>query len=232
MDSKFTDAMNYLTAPTDSFWKWDERGAVVIWLNGSTIAFRDELAVVVARLSPKLPSFDGILLLIAATRAYWSEDSLALKLRLKEFEKNFSSGSSPFFSELFERLDTIRELPDELILRWTRRLNLPQIVFEMQAPAIVNSDVATVVYEILAQRLIGTNTSLSELGYRRQQSANSLFRDLKPLKIGLARITKQALLLRQQTGLDTEPEPAARIRCRPACQPIGHSKLASAVGDR
>ena len=79
MDSDLNAAMRYLSSPAGSFWKWDDKGEVVVWTDGSTIAFREELAAILGRLEPQgLPQIDAVMLLVAATRGYWSERSRSL----------------------------------------------------------------------------------------------------------------------------------------------------------
>ena len=83
MDSDLNAAMRYLSSPAGSFWKWDDKGEVVVWTDGSTIAFREELAAILGRLEPQgLPQIDAVMLLVAATRGYWSERSRSLKDQL------------------------------------------------------------------------------------------------------------------------------------------------------
>ena len=36
-------AINYLRAPANGFWRWAEGGQVLVWHDGSTIAFREEI---------------------------------------------------------------------------------------------------------------------------------------------------------------------------------------------
>src|SRR5437762_1142119 len=93
MDETLQAAMKYLSAPAGSFWRWADDGRVIVWTHGATVAFREEVAAVLAQLKLRgLPSLDAVLLLIAATRAYWKQDSEALRARVANATTH--SGSS------------------------------------------------------------------------------------------------------------------------------------------
>src|SRR5215475_13523391 len=62
-------AIDYLRAPANGIWRWAENGAVLIWSDGSTIAFREEVVQIIEWLAPNgLPSFGAIVFLLAACR--------------------------------------------------------------------------------------------------------------------------------------------------------------------
>ena len=62
-------AIGYLRSPANGLWRWAENGAVLVWRDGATIAFREEILRVLEWLAPNgLPSFGAIALLLAACR--------------------------------------------------------------------------------------------------------------------------------------------------------------------
>src|SRR5262249_28153413 len=62
-------AIDYLRAPPSGLWRWADEGTVVVWHDGSTIAFREELVPMLEWLRPQgLPSFGLLILLLAALR--------------------------------------------------------------------------------------------------------------------------------------------------------------------
>ena len=62
-------AIDYLRAPANGLWHWAENGAVLVWHDGSTIAFREEIAQIIEWLAPNgLPSFGTVVFLLAACR--------------------------------------------------------------------------------------------------------------------------------------------------------------------
>jgi len=81
-------ARKYLTPDAESFWEWSDDGKTVVWTggwtitvgnqanSGSTITFVEELHALLGRfLVTGLPPFDSFLLIIAATRASFKEES-------------------------------------------------------------------------------------------------------------------------------------------------------------
>ena len=75
MSDVSTKAARYLTPPDGAFWRWSDDGDVIEWSNGPTIAFRSEVAAVLARLTPHgLPAMELVVLLLAACRDTWGED--------------------------------------------------------------------------------------------------------------------------------------------------------------
>ncbi len=44
------DFCDYFAAPANSYWQWQEQGSVIAWSDGTTIAFRGELKVVLERI--------------------------------------------------------------------------------------------------------------------------------------------------------------------------------------
>lgn len=209
MDDDYKTALAYLLAPAkDSFWKWDLDSEVVVWSNGSTITFRDELAVVLEKLSGQgLPAIDSVLLLIAATRAYWAEDSLALQHQIRSRASQLGDqGMSHEWSELFNHLDVVHELPEEMIRTPEAKANLAVTVFEA-APRVLGALPARIVCNILTRRT--TKTPLLSASLNARSSSASLPHELWPLRRGLEGVTKDTLRLRKQTGLDIEPKAAA-----------------------
>src|SRR5262245_39736163 len=62
-------AVEYLRAPANGLWRWAESGSVLVWRDGSTVAFREEVIQILEWLAPNgLPSFGAIVFLLAACR--------------------------------------------------------------------------------------------------------------------------------------------------------------------
>src|SRR5258708_1714250 len=62
-------ALEYLRVPAGGLWHWAENGAVLVWRDGGTVAFREEIIQVLESLAPNgLPSFGAIVFLLAACR--------------------------------------------------------------------------------------------------------------------------------------------------------------------
>src|SRR5205085_2526686 len=59
----------YLLAPVQGLWRWAEDGSVIVWQDGSTIAFREEIRPILEWLAPNgLPPFGAVVLMLAACR--------------------------------------------------------------------------------------------------------------------------------------------------------------------
>src|SRR6185295_3201779 len=61
--------IEYLRAPADAEWRWADNASAIVWRDGSTIAFREEISQILEWLAPNgLPPFGSIVHLLAATR--------------------------------------------------------------------------------------------------------------------------------------------------------------------
>ncbi|MEW6158745.1 MAG: hypothetical protein AB1813_15070 [Verrucomicrobiota bacterium] len=62
-------AIHYLRAPAHGIWRWADGGDVLVWHNGQTIAFRQEIVPLLEWLAPNgLPPFGALVFLLAACR--------------------------------------------------------------------------------------------------------------------------------------------------------------------
>src|SRR5262245_34643227 len=65
----------YQSVPADP-WRWADDGGVIVWADGSTVAFREELCEILARMpSAGLPPFRLIVLILAACRGKFPPSS-------------------------------------------------------------------------------------------------------------------------------------------------------------
>ena len=212
MESDYAEALRYLSSPAGSFWRWSDEGKIVEWTNGSTMAFREELTIMLERLAPRgLPPFDAVLLLVAATREYWAEDSVPLQRRMRAAEVgnrdlvSADESGQNLCTILFPSLQVIHDLPDSLIRSVESKADLASIVFEY-APMAVGPAIAKVVVDILGSKLNNSLPSLRKLRGGRVQTTKSLVTSLWPMYRGLKGISKESLELRRRTGLDCLPE--------------------------
>ncbi|MEJ1971136.1 MAG: hypothetical protein WDM96_00990 [Lacunisphaera sp.] len=62
-------ALQYLRVAPGAPWRWEEDGRVLVWSEGTTFAFREEVNAVIDRLAPRgLPPFAAVAVLLAACR--------------------------------------------------------------------------------------------------------------------------------------------------------------------
>ncbi len=65
---------NYFRPDGNTFWDWNATGDALIWWNGETLSFYQEIDLVIRRLQPHgLPRFEEILLVLSACRKNWPE---------------------------------------------------------------------------------------------------------------------------------------------------------------
>ena len=65
-------ARPYVEPPDPGYWCWANDGRVVTWLDGTTIAFREEIVEILGELAPVgLPPFGPLVLLFAMCRERW-----------------------------------------------------------------------------------------------------------------------------------------------------------------
>jgi MoxR-vWA-beta-propeller ternary system domain bpX1/MoxR-vWA-beta-propeller ternary system domain bpX0 len=206
-------ARNYLTPPPSTFWRWRESGQVITWVDGRTIAFRAELEQVLRRLARPagaaeegLPPLGSVVLLLAATRAGWSEGagpSLLSGLLSRAGGQNWKAGLVQVVREGLERVTgleaTLRSIP-------AARTELSAFVFEGSSPR-TSGAVAAEVVRLLDQGL-PENVFDPVEQTTHWETPTVFWYELRCLHHGLSRFDPNALALRQQTGLEELPQPA------------------------
>lgn len=189
---------DYLIPPPNSFWRWGEEGKVVMWVDGPTIAFREELAIILTELSPGgLPDLSSLLLLIAATRDGWDAHRSAIETLRKEL-------ALPI--ELVDGLAAIQKIEKLHRSRPEAKAFLASVVFELNRDFVspeLAGRIARQVYEPLPE------TIFAPVGARASGSTELLTAfSLSSLLEGLPRLAHVDLLLRKETGLDAVPDQA------------------------
>ncbi|MGA2258796.1 MAG: hypothetical protein ABSG53_29365, partial [Thermoguttaceae bacterium] len=124
-------ARRYLAPFASSSWRWDDGGEVITWIDGPTIAFRAELEGVVARLAPHgLPPFSAVVLLLAACRDGWREESNRLSTLAGLVATLQRSEFPEWLGKLFLELDAVHAMPAELRTTPSAKAELAEMVFE------------------------------------------------------------------------------------------------------
>ena len=63
------ERLSYFVPSPSSPWQWTRDGSVIVWYDGSTVAFREEVESILHELAADgLPSFGGIVLILAALK--------------------------------------------------------------------------------------------------------------------------------------------------------------------
>ena len=215
-------AIAYLAPSVDSFWRWSDDGQVLTWIDGKTIAFREEVEAVLARLAPGgLPPLGGVALLLAACRDGWEESGwretvVGYAGVFERWQAGLSSPKSPpAFRHVFQRiaahvsaitegLDAVNRLRPELRQGAAAKAVLAELVFEPAEKALPPEQAAAVV------RVLSDGVSPESLrpALSDKEPLAVFAEDVDCLRVGLPRVNEQALELRARTGLDQPVQPA------------------------
>ncbi|KAF0239789.1 MAG: hypothetical protein FD180_5174, partial [Planctomycetota bacterium] len=202
-------ARAYLTPPALAFWKWTDNGRVAVWTDGSTIAFREEVAYALGKLAPGgLPPFGALVLLISACRPLWKEAGRpAIEAHVAALEKVGSlDGRFPpaWLKDVLDALDRVNSLRIELRTGADAKALIAAVVFdgaEGRGSAEEGEAIVRAVSDGAFADTRESETISKWLVFR-------FLQDLAVLRQGLARVTNEALELRMRTGLDRLPSAA------------------------
>jgi hypothetical protein len=218
------DVLAYLTPRREAFWNWAGPPMAVAWRDGRTIAFRQELAAVLAHLAPDgLPPFGAVLMVLAACRDNWPAADNARQLAAGYeggFEQDLAGVTRPAglvislvvpasvrseLAGIAEDLDRVAALPAELRTSVAAKCSIVETVFEgLDRP--VPPHVAQAVARTVADAL--DPDALRGVPPGADDSFRQLAAELEALQVGLGRIDAERLRLRLQTGLDQGVSPA------------------------
>ena len=229
-------AIQYLHSLPHVPWKWAEGGAVLVWRDGSTIGFREEIVQILEWLAPNgLPPFGAIVFLLAACRGKVCEvadvvDSPgpfaqpvkdpvlhAARHRLKHQ-----------ISTVLDELRRVTLLPEEIRSGIKARCILAEAVFE-PAKAERHVDAASVLRG-LREMINGAEPATLEL----PGPKDVCIRQLHIVAEGLKLHTTESLALRMRTGLDAlpkeiDPELPAAERARRLIEELSNDREIGAV---
>jgi hypothetical protein len=203
-------AIQYLRASAGGLWRWSENGSVLVWRDGSTIAFREEIVQIIEWLAPNgLPPFGAIVFLLAAckNKIPASTDLVeqpyqnpvpqmaGMMMAINKHHQETLAKAGSFLSEQFQRLAVF---PPEIIAGSKAKCVLAEAVFET-----AKKQRHVEAREILA----GLRTPLSDddlLGSGRTDP-QVMLAHASLVADGLKRHSAESLALRLKTGLDSLP---------------------------
>ncbi|MCA9075771.1 MAG: hypothetical protein KDA93_12105 [Planctomycetaceae bacterium] len=192
----------YLTPSEDSFWRWSEGMKAAEWLDGTTIAFPEEIVEILNRLrSDRLPSFELILLLVAACRNNWREGDRDVARLLKRLVSFPTPMINIWSEEVVNRLHQMNELPGPLRETTAAKAELASIVFE-HFPQGLEAISSEAVVSAWNEGLAFHNDADVTI---RKWSGTTLMVALRAMADGLGRVDAESLALRLRTGLDSMP---------------------------
>jgi hypothetical protein len=204
-------AIQYLRAPADGLWRWAENGAVVVWRDGSTVAFREEIVQILEWLAPNgLPSFGAIVFLLAACRGKMPGAADIVTISNRPLPPYAGKDAALLLSarqQLKAQLDAAlaelakaSQLSSELNSGLKAKCILAEAVFE---PAKVERHVeARAVLRGMQEPLSDADLLDSE----RTAVSGNYIRQIHILSEGLKPHTSDSLSLRLRTGLDALPK--------------------------
>ncbi len=203
-------ALGYLRAPADGLWRWSDGGTVLVWRDGATIAFREEVLGILEWLAPHgLPPFDALVLLLAAVRGKVptadqtlppaSNTELPAELGGKVNLLLLARQRQQQLTEpALDQLRRLHQLPPELQASLKAKCILAEAVFESARP-IPYADAHAI--------LRGASDPIAEAELNLPfGNANGLVRELQMLAVGLRPHSVESLTLRLRTGLDALPK--------------------------
>lgn len=206
------DERDYLLPYVGSFWRWRDRGDVIEWADGPTIAFRGEVLAILRRLEPQgLPPFGSVVLLLAAMRDNWQELTAGPWIMtgmlgtLPNVDGPFGWQARAVLGRVLGNLDRVSLVDAELRRPLSAKATICEIVFEGLEDR-TSPQTAEAIVDQLDQGL-----GEEDLGRRRipqTRGHDELLRELRCLDLGLEHFDPATLRLRLQTGLDHLPEPA------------------------
>jgi hypothetical protein len=215
-------SIRYLLPPRGSFWRWIDDGAGLGWDKGETIAFREEILVVLRRLADTgagLPPLAAIVLLLAATRDNWTTAGTRLITHAENLAESGGGDTSSAVGvtlravghrlvddtrQVFDKLQVIADLSPELRRAPSAKANLADIVFTLETRSTA-FDAAAVLGELESNPDPATADSavlFSNIALR------ELVDTLDALRSGLAGLDAAQIEMRLKTGLDTSVKPA------------------------
>lgn len=196
-------ASSYLRTLRNAPWRWEENGRVLVWKDGTTIAFREEIQLILERMAlTGVPPFPIVVCLLAACRDRY--------LEVPSIEPA-SPGGADLKRTLtlrarqlaLQQLKEIGRLPADLIGNPKGKALLVQIVLESQACVHVVDP---------SGLLRGFELGLSdhELNAPEDRFLN-VDQVVHSLSQALSRHTPETLRERLRTGLDTLPAAAPAL---------------------
>ena len=135
----------YFHQARNGFFRWDDDGQVLVWDNGLTISFREELTTVLQKLAAqgRLPPLNAVATLLSACQSNWPEARWFLSLladdvadvSLREICDCSPAWDTSSARQLRNELDRIHAIEHELRSSTDARCELAAMVFESCTPS-------------------------------------------------------------------------------------------------
>lgn len=204
-------ALDYLRAPANGLWHWAENGAVLVWRDGGTIAFREEVIQLIEWLAPNgLPPFGALVFLLAACRGKFPN--------VADIVKESGEPLSPSMGKDAGLLVAARkQLKAQLEAAISQLARVPQLATDLNSGIKAKRLLAEAVFEpARAERHVEARVILR--GIREPMIdpdlaapevvglSGNYVRQIHIVAEGLKPHTAESLTLRLRTGLDALPK--------------------------
>ena len=205
-------ALRYLRAPANGCWRWADAGTVLVWHDGTTVAFREEIALILEVLAPQgLPPFDALALLLAACKGKFQDPAKAFRAMPATLAPDTRTGAGPAQPSQMEGdvhpelvlagLRQLEQLPPEVIGHVCGKAVLAHAVFE--TAAIGHRVDPSAVLENIRQPFSDAELN----GASDNFAVTQHLRHLEAISLALKAHTAESLVLRLRTGLDALLKP-------------------------
>jgi MoxR-vWA-beta-propeller ternary system domain bpX0/MoxR-vWA-beta-propeller ternary system domain bpX1 len=208
------ERLSYFATPLSSPWQWTADGRVLVWYDGSTIAFREEVEGILRYLSAGgLPSFTSVVLVLAALKGKTPDGSWMLGPALLESVATEASELQELRMRTAIRIE--KALDDYADVATLSHHDVPalrtakgkavliEVLLETE-PRICTPDEA----KTLLADLSGGATEGEGWAKRSRWTPSRLLNDVETLARGWKRFDAARFELRLRTGLDELPRPA------------------------
>lgn len=198
--------INYFRAPKDHFWHWTDNGTVIVWQNGNTICYREDLFSILQQLNSGLPPLSPLLLLLTAcARPLHVQVKFILMREVKEFTGNDENSSlHKTLDDALKFLDIVAELPANLRTS-QKRVHLIYELFAGTSFTFDNSQLRNAMLELNSGILDNNVFHL----FSEKISEGDFLNCLLYFCTALQRYpTLQSLTVKLRTGLDKIPNAA------------------------
>jgi hypothetical protein len=228
MADLFEQARAYYQSAASDPWRWADDASVLVWADGATIAFREELAEILDGLaSDGLPPFRLVVLILAACKGKFPPSSASghvLRERIhpaqlelppplegrneSETAKVWNDPANQEFSELIARLRLLHQLPPE----------------QRESPKVKAALIETILEQLSVNRVqpareiarsLGELPALRDLNGAETRVLLESITAYRLLHASLKNFSALSFALRLRTGLDALPS-AAKVELKPS----------------
>jgi hypothetical protein len=237
----YQQAVAYFQSEQNDPWGWTENGRVLVWADGTTVAFREEIADILEALAPDgLPPFQAVMVLVGACRGKFPPAAQAGLSVLGEnselgappklanvassevkidprpsqlFLRPWNDAANQEFSEFITRLRALHDSPKELRSSAWARANLIEAIFEGHPDRRIQP--ARDIIRVLREGALSADVLNFPPALAAGEQRNRWNAGLKFLHYRLRTLSPERLALRMETGLEETPG-EADVELRPA----------------